>query len=84
MINFLSWNARGLGIPQKRRALRDLISFNKIDILGIQETKKDSFTSRILNALSPSITFWLFKSSVGSSGGILLGINESKFEILDS
>lgn len=84
MINILCWNARGLGIPHKRRALKDLIYFNKIDIVGIQETKKDSFSSRILKALSPSITFWLYKSSIGSSGGILLGINESKFEILDS
>ena len=84
MINFLSWNARGLGLPHKRSLLRDYLMFHKIDILGIQETKKESFSSRILKNLSPHITSWLYKSSVGSSGGILVGFNESKFELLDS
>lgn len=56
MTRILTWNARGLGSPFKRRALRDLIHFKHIDIVGIQETKKESFQPRTLTALSPTIT----------------------------
>ena len=84
MINILSWNARGLGLPHKRRTLRDYLLFHKIDIVGIQETKKDSFSSRILRNLSPHINSWLYKSSIGSSGGILLGYNDTKFDLIAS
>lgn len=84
MISFLCWNARGLGQSEKRRALKDILTLHKTDIVAIQETKKESFSVRQLNALSNTISYWLHKSSVGASGGILLGINESKFEVLDS
>lgn len=41
MVNILSWNARGLGASTKRRSLKNILVFHRIDILGIQETKKD-------------------------------------------
>lgn len=84
MISIFCWNARGLGLSNKRRALKDLLSSHHIDIVAIQETKKESFPTRQLNSLSSNINFWLYKSSVGSSRGILVGINDSKFTIVDS
>lgn len=84
MISFLNWNARGLGSSVKRRFLSDIFFTKRIDIVGIQETKKDSFPVRMLNAFSSTISRWIFKSSQGSSGGILVSINETKFELLNS
>lgn len=85
MVNILSWNARGLGSADKRRALKDFLSINRIDIVGVQETKKsENFSSRTLNALSSTITHWISKPSNGASGGLLLGIDDSKFWILDT
>lgn len=84
MFKIISWNARGLGSSTKRRALKEILSSHHIDIVGIQETKKENFTNITLTALSSSITNWTFKSSNGASGGILLGLNDSKFWILDT
>lgn len=61
-----------------------MLQIHKIDIVAIQETKKESFPTRQLNAFSNNINFWLYKSSEGSSGGFLLGINGTKFTITDS
>ena len=84
MIRVFNWNARGLGSADKRRYLRDVLFNNHLDIVGIQETTKETFPIRTLNALSSSISHWIFKASQGSSGGILLGINDTKFSILNS
>lgn len=84
MISCFCWNARGLGLPSKRRALKESLNIHKIDIVAIQETKKESFPARQLNALSNNINFWLSKSYVGSSGVILVGLNDSKFTVIDS
>ena len=84
MVKILSWNTRGLGLPNKRRALKDFLYYNHIDIVGIQETKKEHFHSRTLNALSHIISHWIYKPSQGSAGGILLGINDTKFWILNT
>lgn len=84
MISLFYWNARGLGLSNKRSALKELLIRHKIDIVAIQETKKESFPTRQLNALSHTINYWLCKPSIGSSGGILLGINENKFSVIDS
>lgn len=84
MISIFCWNARGLGLSNKRRALKELLLTHNIDIVAIQETKRESIPTRQLNALSNNITFWLYKSSLGSSGGILVGINDSKFSIIDT
>lgn len=84
MTSILCWNLRGLGLPNKCRALKDLLNTHRIDLVVIHETKKESFTRRQLNALSNNINFWLFKPSIGSLGGILFGINDNKFSIIDS
>ena len=84
MISFFCWNARGLGLSNKRRALKELLNTHKIDIVAIQETKKENFPIRQLNTFSNNINFWIYKSSIGSSGGILVGVNDSKFSIIDS
>jgi hypothetical protein len=43
---------------------------NKIDLVGIQETKTKDFKQRTFNFLSSTLDTWFFKSSSGNSGGI--------------
>ena len=64
MVKFLNWNARGLGMSVKRRYLYDLLRDNHIDMVCIQETKKEIFHDRTLRALSSSINQWEDRKSV--------------------
>lgn len=72
-MKILNWNARGLNAPKKRRILKDMIITHKIDIIVIQETKKDSFTHRILTSISSKFDKWVWVTAQGRSGGILFG-----------
>ena len=46
------WNIRGTGKPGRKQALADLILKHKLDFVGIQETKKMSFSTHFLNFIS--------------------------------
>lgn len=81
-MNILSWNIRGMNAPRKRQALHDLLQQYKVDIVAIQETKKEEFSQRILNSLSHTLDIWLYVPSVGSSGGILFGGDSNKFNVV--
>jgi exonuclease III len=83
-MNILNCNVRGLGKSKRRRLVKDILSTHNIDIISLQETKKEEFKNRTLKNLSINITKWLVLPSQGRSGGILLGINKGKLEILDS
>jgi hypothetical protein len=50
--------------------------------VGIQDTKKKGFSIRILHALSTSINTRFQLKARGASGGILVSIKDSKFEVL--
>jgi hypothetical protein len=64
--------------------LHDIIRDHNIDIIAIQEAKKKIFTKRMLLAIHPKFDIWLYKLSVGASGGILFGYDSSKFQINSS
>jgi exonuclease III len=83
-INILSCNIRGLGKSKRRKLVKDILLEHKIDVVSLQEIKKkEEFRERTLKNLSLEITNWLILPSNGRSGGILVDINENKFEILD-
>jgi exonuclease III len=50
-MNILSWNARRLEDTSKRHILHDLICDYKIDIIAIQETKKQNYHKDCLGVL---------------------------------
>lgn len=80
----LNWNARGLHAHNKRRILRDMITTHKIDIIAIQETKKESFTHRILKSISTKFDKWVWVEAHGRSGGILFACDSDTCLITDS
>jgi exonuclease III len=51
MVNILSWNCRGLNQSKKKSLLCDILKDNRIEIVGIQETKMKEVSDRILNKL---------------------------------
>lgn len=80
-MKILNWNICGMNALRKRQALTDYIAKYQIDIVAIQETKKESFSNRILRSLSHNIDNWIFVPSVGRSGGILFRVDSSKIDI---
>ena len=78
-MNILCWNARGLGPNKKRNSLHNIRKDYQIDIIAVQETKKEEFSKRILDSIWIGFDTWITKPAVGSSGGILLGLDSSNF-----
>jgi hypothetical protein len=84
MIGFF-WNIRGLGLPGRINALVDKIRCNHVDFLGLTETKKEHLSSGLLRSLTGNVPFkWLSLPTVGSAGGILIGVNTEVFSVTES
>ncbi|KAL2599989.1 hypothetical protein AAZX31_10G100300 [Glycine max] len=78
----LSYNSRGLGRGVKWAAIRRLISKHKVDLVCIQETKKENFNKNICNAIwGDSTAQWDYVPSVQAAGGLLCMWNNSSFEV---
>lgn len=71
----LSYNCRGLANPDKRLALRDLLTHKPFDILFLQETLGVGLeVSATLSSFLPDWSF-ITLDARGRSGGCALGIN---------
>jgi exonuclease III len=70
------WNIRGLNHPGRKLCL-DIIKNNRVDFVGIQETKKEKFhLSFLKNLTNPTAFSWNFLPAIGTAGGILLGTGD--------
>lgn len=77
MSKILSWNIRGLENSLAKSILKDVLVNNKIDLVGVQETKLEMYPYRFFN----NINTWHYKASVGNLGGILVRINDDLYEV---
>ena len=78
------WNCRGAGKKGMSTCLTDMINANEVDFLGLQETMKSNYTPSFFRKLDPQQKFyWEWNPSRGKSGGILCGVNKTKFDILE-
>ena len=81
-MRILIWNVRGLGKLARRRQVRDYIFQEKVDIVGLQETVKEDFSTGLLQEISGGLTFsWSWLPARGKFGGILLGIKVDSLEM---
>lgn len=81
-MNILFWNIRGFGDRAKRRIVAKLCRANRVDIFCLEETKLCNASLRTLGELSGNSQFeFAVKDSVGASGGILIGIRVSDFDL---
>jgi hypothetical protein len=76
------WNVRGLNKTGRLNCLADFVKCNKLDFVGIQETKKASFSDGFLGAVCKNM-IWEYVTSKGSVGDILIGVKLDCFSILD-
>jgi hypothetical protein len=76
------WNIRGLNKIGRAKTVTDLISMNRLDFWGIQETKKAIITDSFLKAMAKSFD-WRYVPARGTVGGILCGFKFTIFEILN-
>jgi exonuclease III len=74
------WNIRGLNKTGRVTCVTDLIKQQKLDFVGIQETKKDNIDDTMLNAICKNMD-WNIAPAEGSAGGILVGFKNSSIEV---
>ncbi|KAK3175726.1 hypothetical protein Dsin_032613 [Dipteronia sinensis] len=78
----ISWNIRGLGKAEKKRAVRCLVEKHKPIMLFLQETKLSSFDNRLVRILRGSVlNRGMGVEAEGASGGLLSLWNEDLFEV---
>ena len=76
------WNSRGLRDLAKFKFLLDLTKEQNLDFIALLETCRKNFTDAELNNICGGKQFlWSWIEPKGQSGGILLGINPSIFDI---
>jgi exonuclease III len=64
------------------RQLSELIIKEKVDVVGVQETIKQSFSLRELQRLNQGGEYsWEWVPAIGHSGGILMGVKKDRFEV---
>ena len=81
-MNILSYNSRGLGSGIKWSAIRKLTLSHKIDILCIQETKKESIDKKLcLYLWGDSSVTWECDPSSNAAGGLLCISNNDSFMV---
>jgi len=83
-MRFLFWNVRGLGKSSRKQQVREFIEEHKLQMVGLQETMKESFTDRELLDIAGTKDFtWQWLPPKGKSGGILMGVCLETLELED-
>jgi exonuclease III len=78
----LGWNFRGFGRSGRKTQLKEYIKKEKIDIIFLQETMRQDFTDQELRNLVEGEQFvWHWTPASGRSGGMLMGVRDSLFEV---
>jgi exonuclease III len=61
------WNVRGLNKEGQLQCLTDFVNDNKLDFVGIQETKKESFNESFLKYVLKDFS-WQILPAKGTAG----------------
>jgi hypothetical protein len=81
-MNGMFWNIRGMGRAGRKRCIIDTMVKHDVKFMGIQETKKYEFTDKFLEELAGMKHFcWNCLPSMGSAGGILMGVDSDIFVV---
>ena len=68
----LSWNTRGTGRPNKKRATRETINRSNCTVIYLQETKQNHMNQQLKNHICGSrFEERTSLDAVGSTGGLL-------------
>lgn len=81
-MNIISYNVRGLGRGIKWAAIRRMIKEEHIDMICIQETKKENIDKSICQALwGDAEVSWEVQPASNTAGGILCMWSEETFKL---
>lgn len=81
-MNLLTYNATGLGRGVKWLTIRRMVRNQKVDVLCIQETKKEVMERHMCQALwGDSEVKWVAQPAVNTAGGILCVWSEKTFKL---
>lgn len=81
-MNILSFNSRGLGSGVKCSTIRRMNLSNNVDILCIQETKKEVIDRKLCQYLwGDSSVTWEYVPSINAAGGLLCIWNNESFSV---
>jgi len=81
-MNIISYNVRGLGRGVKWLTIRRMVKEQYVDLLCLQETKKENVNKMFCQALWENFDCsWEFYPSVGPTGGILCIWNQASFKV---
>jgi hypothetical protein len=84
MLTGFIWNRCGIRDIIKRYFILDTTITSSVGFIGIQETIMQEYPEAILNSLCGNLDFnWTSIPSRGRSGGILVGVNETTFQVLE-
>lgn len=64
----LSWNLRGCRSSEKRQYLKELLHREQVEILCLQESNRDSFSTRFLLSIAPHFHLWYDLRTIGFAG----------------
>jgi exonuclease III len=79
----LFWNIRGMGKKGRTRCIQEKIQ-EELNFIGIQETKSVGFNESYLDSLTGSKHFcWKWLPTKKTAGGILMGVNDDIFEMIN-
>lgn len=72
-MKIMTWNIRGLGGIEKRRAVKENCCKYKLDVVVLQETKKAKFSPLLMcSVVGRDLLAWCIIPSCGTMGGVLL------------
>ena len=72
LMKFLSWNIRGLGRTEKKKAVRSMVARCQADFLLLQESKLEKVENKLLKSIWGKNSFdGKVSLAVGSAGGLI-------------
>ncbi|GMJ03434.1 hypothetical protein HRI_004012600 [Hibiscus trionum] len=78
----ICWNVRGLGKPEKARAVSSVLKSSRAKIAFLQESKISQLTPSLLKRMKGSyFSDCVFSPSVGASGGLIFLLNRQFFKV---
>ena len=81
-MNILSYNVRGLGRGVKWSAIRRMVRKHRVDVLCLQETKKEQIDKFMCQAIwGEADVCWEMQPSTNTAGGLLCLWNEKRLKV---
>ena len=84
-MKIIKWNVRGCGSQRKRRSIKEVISKEDLDILVLQEVKKENVDRRFVGSVwRLRFKEWILLPAVGRAGGILLVWDSRRVKVIEN